>query len=134
MLQVKTGMPSSTTWRLNWRWRIHAKARSRTKTLTDAGIPKGIFITLCGYPSDAKQLADKHGIEIVNEAGLAQVLESTDAKFDPETLSILRDTRKFCPKCVSNMVLRTAAKGPGAGKQFWGCSTYPRCRFTMPVA
>lgn len=34
--------------------------------LTDAGIRNGIFSTLCGYSGDAKQLADKHGIEIVN--------------------------------------------------------------------
>jgi hypothetical protein len=27
----------------------------------------------------------KHGIQIVNEAGLARILESTDAKFDPLT-------------------------------------------------
>ena len=77
---------------------------------------------------------DKHGIEIVNETGLTQMLESTDAKFDPEILAILRDSRKFCPKCESEMVLRTASKGLGAGKKFWGCSTYPRCRYRMPVA
>ena len=32
---------------------------------------------------------------------------------------------KFCPKCESEMVLRMATKGLGAGKQFWGCSAYP---------
>lgn len=26
------------------------------------------------------------------------------------------------------MVVRIAAKGPNAGQQFWGCSTYPDCR------
>jgi len=116
-------------------WNVGVKAvREFLGALTDAGISKGIFITLCGYTGEAKQLAEKHGIEIVNEVGLAQMLESTDAKFDPETLAILRDPRKFCPKCESEMVLRTATKGLGAGTQFWGCSTYPRCRFTMPVA
>jgi hypothetical protein len=38
--------------------------------LTDAGIQRGIFITLAGYTGDAKQLAEKHGIEIVNESDL----------------------------------------------------------------
>jgi hypothetical protein len=100
--------------------------------LIDAGIPKGIFITLRGCTAEAKQLAEKHGIEIVNEAGLAELLASTDAKCDSETLSILRDKRKFCPKCECEMVVRTIAKGPGVGNQFWGCSTFPRCRFRMP--
>lgn len=116
-------------------WNVGVKAvREFLGALTDAGIPKGVFITLCGYTAEAKQLAEKHGIEIINETGLARMLELTDARFDPETLGILRDTRKFCPKCESLMVLRTAGKGPSAGKQFWGCSTYPRCHFKMPTA
>lgn len=115
-------------------WNVGVKAvREFLGALTDAGIPKGIFITLCGYSAEAKQLAVKHGIEIVSENELAQMLESTDAEFDPETLAILSDTRKFCPKCENEMVLRTAAKGRSAGNQFWGCSTYPRCRFMMPL-
>lgn len=34
----------------------------------------------------------------------------------------------MCPKCGSEMVLRTAGKGKNAGKQFWGCSRFPKCR------
>lgn len=33
-----------------------------------------------------------------------------------------------CPKCGSEMVLRTAKSGANAGNQFWGCSKYPGCR------
>ncbi|MBN1313851.1 MAG: topoisomerase DNA-binding C4 zinc finger domain-containing protein [Anaerolineales bacterium] len=33
-----------------------------------------------------------------------------------------------CPKCGSEMILRTTSKGPNEGKQFWGCPNYPRCR------
>ena len=115
-------------------WNVGVKAvREFLGALTDAGIQKGIFITLRGYTGDAKNLAEKHGIEIVNEVGLAELLESTDAKSDPEVLTILRDTRKFCPKCECEMILRTTAKGLHQGRQFWGCSSYPRCRFTMPM-
>jgi len=35
-----------------------------------------------------------------------------------------------CPKCTQPMVRRTARKGANAGKEFWGCSDYPRCRGT----
>lgn len=115
-------------------WNVGVKAvREFLGALTDAEIQKGVFITLCGYTGEAKQLAEKHGMEIVNETGLAKMIEDTNARFDPETLAILRDTRKFCPKCEQEMVLRTATKGLGVGRQFWGCSAYPKCRFTMPV-
>ena len=100
--------------------------------LTAAGMSKGIFITLCGYTGEARQLAEKHGIEMVNETGLTQMLAMANVGFDAELQEILKDTRKYCPKCENPMVLRTARKGLNSGGEFWGCSTYPRCRFTMP--
>ena len=33
-----------------------------------------------------------------------------------------------CPKCGSEMILRTARSGANAGNKFWGCSNYPSCR------
>ncbi len=42
-------------------------------------------------------------------------------------------TSPTCPRCRSAMVQRVARRGPGAGKPFWGCSRYPRCRGTRPV-
>lgn len=38
-----------------------------------------------------------------------------------------------CPRCGKAMRRRTARQGPGAGKEFWGCSGYPDCRETRPV-
>lgn len=33
-----------------------------------------------------------------------------------------------CPKCGSPLVIRSVKSGPKAGQQFWGCSTFPKCR------
>jgi len=33
-----------------------------------------------------------------------------------------------CPKCGASMVKRVAAKGPNTGREFYGCSNYPKCR------
>ena len=33
-----------------------------------------------------------------------------------------------CPKCEQPMVRRTARRGANAGRGFWGCSEFPRCR------
>ena len=35
---------------------------------------------------------------------------------------------RLCPKCGSILVLRTVRSGAKVGQQFWGCSTFPRCR------
>lgn len=38
-----------------------------------------------------------------------------------------------CPKCGSSMVLRTAKRGTNVGKQFWGCSAFPKCKMVQHV-
>jgi HJR/Mrr/RecB family endonuclease len=97
-------------------------------TMMDSKISKGIFITLTGYSGEAKQLADKHGIQILNESDLVKILNERDHIYSEEISALFSDTRKFCPKCENELVLRTVRL---AGNQFWGCSTYPRCKFTM---
>ncbi|CAG1012674.1 hypothetical protein BURC_00229 [Burkholderiaceae bacterium] len=37
-----------------------------------------------------------------------------------------------CPVCASKMVKRTAKRRANAGNNFWGCSSYPACRGTLP--
>ncbi len=36
----------------------------------------------------------------------------------------------ICPKCGSALVLRVAKRGANAGQNFYGCSTFPKCRYT----
>ena len=38
------------------------------------------------------------------------------------------ETAPSCPRCSSMMVKRTATGGSNAGKYFWGCSNFPKCR------
>jgi len=33
-----------------------------------------------------------------------------------------------CPKCGSEMILRTTKNGANEGGKFWGCSGFPKCR------
>ena len=35
-----------------------------------------------------------------------------------------------CPRCGGKLVLRTARNGPHPGSQFYGCSNYPKCKYT----
>lgn len=42
------------------------------------------------------------------------------------------DVAPACPKCGETMVLRTSAKGPSRGEQFYGCPNFPRCRTILP--
>jgi restriction system protein len=44
-----------------------------------------------------------------------------------------KETLNLCPKCGNEMVLRETKIGDNKGKQFWGCSNFPRCRTMLPI-
>lgn len=48
-----------------------------------------------------------------------------------ETPQVAPSAEKICPKCGGKLVLRTAQKGTNQGRQFWGCSNYPKCTFIL---
>lgn len=35
----------------------------------------------------------------------------------------------ICPKCGGSLVKRTAKSGAYAGREFFGCSNFPRCKY-----
>jgi hypothetical protein len=96
--------------------------------LTDRKIPKGIYVTLVGYSSEAKQLADKHGIQMLQESDLVRMLEQSALTSSEEISKLLSDERKFCPKCENELLVKTNRMN---GTKFWGCSTFPYCMFTL---
>jgi len=51
------------------------------------------------------------------------VVASESQKASPTTTQ-----EKRCPKCASSMIRRVAKQGQNAGKEFWACSAYPKCK------
>lgn len=45
--------------------------------------------------------------------------------------SVVEDKKNKCPKCGSELVVRVAKKGANAGKEFLGCSGFPKCRYAV---
>ena len=41
-----------------------------------------------------------------------------------------QEAAPICPRCGQSLVLRQAKKGANAGNSFWGCSAFPKCRYT----
>lgn len=44
-----------------------------------------------------------------------------------------QDSKRICPRCSAELVLRTAKKGEHAREQFYGCSRFPKCRYKESV-
>lgn len=56
---------------------------------------------------------------------MANFLKGTTNKTTEEKQQHITDLKTKCPFCGSDLVLRKGKYGT-----FWGCSTYPKCRFT----
>ncbi len=45
-----------------------------------------------------------------------------------------REIAPLCPRCSGTMVKRIAKGGENAGKEFWGCTNFPKCREIVTIS
>ena len=107
------------------------EVRALFGALHDRNIRHGFLVTLEGYTHAAATYARRNGIELMDERALLRNLEEVNWQVNPPFVELLDDERNICPKCGSEMVLRTATKGVHAGRQLLECAKFPRCQFTM---
>ena len=90
----------------------------------------GIVISSGAFTRETTDFARGKPLELIGETELVKMVGDlkrtrTPVNHQPRIIQ--------CPLCGSEMVLRTARKGPNAGEKFWGCSTYPKCRGTKSL-
>ena len=61
------------------------------------------------------------------------VLQEAEDVRDIRSDTVLPAEKLICPWCGKELVLRTAKKGMNAGKQFYGCSGFPKCRYVKNI-
>ena len=44
-----------------------------------------------------------------------------------------KNENSVCPRCGNTLVVRTAKRGQNVGNQFYGCKSYPKCRYTRKL-
>ena len=71
--------------------------------------------------------------EIELEKGNTSKVEELKDNSTEESSLKETEMRLICPKCGKQLVLRTARRGANAGRQFYGCSNFPKCRFIMNI-
>jgi restriction system protein len=100
------------------------------------GAAGGFVVTSGRFTTEAMAFAQGRNVRLVDGARLKELLEVARTG-GPGKAATVRDeqanaemTMVVCPLCSSAMVRRVAKRGPNAGEQFYGCSTYPVCRGT----
>lgn len=104
-------------------------------------MPNNVLMT--GYTSYIKkhltiQFSDTEVQQLVAALQSGQMPKGILQSFETrarhlESLKERHGSTTICPKCSEPLVLRTVKSGPKAGNRFFGCSTFPRCRYTKPA-
>jgi restriction system protein len=105
-----------------------------------------VFIVCTGsFTKDAEKFANDKPIKLVTGDELQQLVSSVQSSGGKSPVSQASTASKLsqaskpdskppsCPRCASTLVLRAAKRGANAGKEFYGCESFPKCRYTQQL-
>jgi restriction system protein len=118
-----------------------------------SGAAGGFVVTSGRFTTEAQEFAAGRNVRLIDGPRLREMLRQAKASGAPASASAAVPHAEpkpqaatspaaskpaaapptqapACPTCSQPMLRRTARKGANAGKDFWGCSGYPRCRGT----
>lgn len=78
-------------------------------------------------------LSDVEVVDVVRQIESGRLTPSlkTNREHVAHVKSVVEEKKNRCPKCGSELVARVAKKGANAGKEFLGCSAFPKCRYAV---
>jgi restriction system protein len=87
------------------------------------------------FTQEAQNFAEDKPIDLIDGVQLNKLISrvqrsGSGAQVDT-SLRVKPQPPTSCPRCGSELVTRAARRGSNAGKQFIGCSGYPKCKYTQ---
>lgn len=104
--------------------------------MASKGADGGYFVTSGIYTDDAQAFVRGLNLELIDGQKLRKMIDA--AGKNPVVSATKMESQKMiatptCPKCGGKMKKRVARKGKNAGKEFWGCTDFPKCTGTLPL-
>ena len=112
------------------------------------GAAAGYFVTSGLFTADAENFVQGLNLELINGENLRKMIAAAQKAPVKDVLPLrdplLKATPELavsekisspleCPRCGAEMVKRVTREGVHAGKEFWGCRGYPKCRGTRDM-
>jgi restriction system protein len=88
----------------------------------------GSVVTSGTFTPDAEAFARSCSIALADRAALDASIQQQAGARRAVPPPLPPAEIPSCPKCASPMVRRKAKQGAYAGREFWGCSSYPKCK------
>ena len=94
----------------------------------------GVMIVTSGmFTQEARTFAIGKSIDLVEGNQLVELIGKVKSAEPSHSMEIHENINPICPECGSKMVLRTAKQGKFAGNQFWGCTSFPKCKKIVQI-
>ncbi|EGR0791190.1 hypothetical protein EWS92_22315 [Vibrio vulnificus] len=96
---------------------------------------KIIVVTSGDFTSEAIKYALDKRLWLINGGELVHMIEQVRNRPAEQAVEVTppKNATPLCPSCHAPLVMRTAKRGQNKGNQFYGCSSYPRCRYTQDI-
>lgn len=111
--------------------------------VTAHGAQGTIIVTSGMFTQEAKAFAQGKPIDLIEGHQLVGMIDSVRREPAITASDTLVQTRsagvptmqpivsaRQCPRCGGELVVKKALRGPTAGSSFWGCSSFPQCRYS----
>lgn len=89
------------------------------------------------FTQEAKKFAEGKPLRLIAGDELTQMVRSVQTSTSiPSPIAQPAptvSTEALCPSCNSKLVIRKARRGAHAGQEFYGCSSFPNCRYTRDI-
>jgi hypothetical protein len=108
-------------------------ARFKVQTVYDVTVIRASLLKALGVGSGEMASTSESALEIS---------DARESQAEPESVRMAESEMRMvesgialeqCPECSAVMLKRKAKTGASAGKLFWICSSYPKCRGILPV-
>jgi restriction system protein len=96
-------------------------------------LQRGTFATSSTFTTEARQFAKANGINALDGHSLLALISTRTAAQQRSLLAIAYEGEYWRPTCASCGVKMVERSARGSKGSFWGCTGFPRCRFTLPV-
>lgn len=106
--------------------------------ITAENAHRGLVVTSGTFTEEALRFAQSQPIDLIGGGELYELISSVQTSprgrrlesNDSSEHKARNKAQKTCPSCGSELVSRIARKGVHAGSSFYGCASFPKCRYT----
>lgn len=110
---------------------------SKTTTMLTSDRVTELYEKLYPYSQTSMDVRQAHIDSInsrvrQNDQEKEVISDQPDIENNVEMISETED-QILCPRCGAPLVLRMAKKGKNAGRNFYGCSSFPKCRYIQNI-